>query len=138
VAAGVLIMARMSSEGGLVRVLCGMVVREAGFMLSNVSLTIAGSGGADEDERGLAAGLLNTSIQLGNAWGLGVVATVVAAATAAVSGEAAGAEALVGGLRWGLYVCAGFAILGLPIILFGLRDEETREVPDPDRLENNP
>jgi hypothetical protein len=114
------------------------VVREAGFMLSNVSLTIAGSGGADEDERGLAAGLLNTSIQLGNAWGLGVVATVVAAATAAVSGEAVGAEALVGGLRWGLYVCAGFAILGLPIILFGLRDEETREVPDPDRLENNP
>jgi hypothetical protein len=138
VAAGVLIMARMSSEGGLVLVLCGMVVGEAGFMLSNVSLTIAGSGGADEDERGLAAGLLNTSIQLGNAWGLGVVATVVAAATAALGGEAAGAEALVGGLRWGLYVCAGFAILGLPITLFGLRDEETQEVPEPDRRENNP
>jgi EmrB/QacA subfamily drug resistance transporter len=124
VAAGVLVMARMSSEGSLVLVVCGMVVGEAGFMLSNVSLTIAGSGGADEGERGLAAGLLNTSIQLGNAWGLGVVATVVAAATAAFGGEAAGPEALVGGLRWGLYACAGFAILALPIVLFGLRDEE--------------
>jgi hypothetical protein len=117
-------MARMSSEGGLVRVLCGMVIGEAGFMLSNVPLTIAGSGGAGGDERGLAAGLLNTSIQLGNAWGLGVVATVVAAATAALGGEAAGQEALVGGLRWGLYACAGFAILALPIVLLGLRDEE--------------
>ena len=36
----------------------------------------------------------------------------------------AGPEAVVGGLRWGLYACAGFAILGLPIVLFGLRDEE--------------
>jgi EmrB/QacA subfamily drug resistance transporter len=137
VAAGVLIMARMSLEGGLVFVLCGMVIGEAGFMLSNVSLTIAGSGGASEDERGLAAGLLNTSIQLGNAWGLGMVATVVAAATAAFGGEAAGPEALVGGLRWGLYACAGFAILALPIILFGLRDEEAQEEPDPDQREKN-
>jgi MFS family permease len=124
VAVGVLIMGRMSSEGGLVFVLCGMVIGEAGFMLSNVSLTVSGSGSAGEDERGLAAGPLNTSIQLGNAWGLGVVATVVAAATAAFGGEAAGPEALVGGLRWALYACAGFAILGLPIVLFGLRDEE--------------
>jgi hypothetical protein len=59
-------------------VLLGMVIGEGGFMLSNVPLTIVGSGSAGEDERGLAAGLLNTSMQLGNAWGLGVVATVVA------------------------------------------------------------
>ena len=85
----------------------------------------------------MAAGLLNTSIQLGNAWGLGMVATVVAAATAAFGGEAAGPEALVGGLRWGLYACAGFAILALPIILFGLRNEETQEEPEPDQREKN-
>ena len=89
-------------------------------MLSNVPLTIAGSGGAGEDDSGLAAGLLNTSIQLGNAWGLGVVATVVAAVTTALGGEAVGTEALVGGLRWGLLACAGFAIMALPIVLLGL------------------
>jgi EmrB/QacA subfamily drug resistance transporter len=120
VAAGLLLMARMSSAGGLALVLCGMVIGEAGFMCSNVSLTIAGSGAAGEGERGLAAGLLNTSMQLGNAWGLGVVATVVAAATTALGGEAAGPEALVGGLRWGLYACTVFAALALPIVLLGL------------------
>ena len=64
----------VSREGGLLLVLAGTVVGEAGFMFSNVSLTIAGTGATGEDGRGLAAGLLNTSVQLGNAWGLGVVA----------------------------------------------------------------
>jgi hypothetical protein len=114
-------MTPMSLGGGLIFVLLGMVIGEGGFMLSNVPLTIVGSGSAGEDERGLAAGLLNTSMQLGNAWGLGVVATVVAAASAALGGEAAGdAEALVGGLRWGLYACVGFAVLALPVVLKGL------------------
>jgi len=118
VAAGLLLMTPMSLGGGLVFVLLGMVVGEIGFMFSNVPLTIAGSGGTGE--RGLAAGLLNTSIQLGNAWGLGVVATVVAAASAALGGEAGGSEALVGGLRWGLYACVGFAMLAFPVVLKGL------------------
>ncbi len=114
-------MTPMSLGGGLIFVLLGMVIGEGGFMLSNVPLTIVGSGSAGEDERGLAAGLLNTSMQLGNAWGLGVVATVVAAASAALGGEAAGdAEALVGGLRCGLYACVGFAVLALPVVLKGL------------------
>ena len=120
VAVGLLLMTPMSVEGGLAFVLLGMVIGEGGFMLSNVPLTIVGSGSAGEDERGLAAGLLNTSIQLGNAWGLGVVATVVAAASAALGGEAGGPEALVGGLRWGLYACVGFAMLALPLVLTGL------------------
>jgi EmrB/QacA subfamily drug resistance transporter len=118
VAVGLLLMTPMSVGGGLVFVLCGMVIGEIGFMFSNVPLTIAGSGGTGE--RGLAAGLLNTSIQLGNAWGLGVVATVVAAASAALGGEAGGSETLVGGLRWGLYACLGFAVLALPVVLMGL------------------
>ena len=120
VAVGLLLMTPMSVGGGLVLVLCGMVIGEGGFMLSNVPLTIVGSGSAGEDERGLAAGLLNTSMQVGSAWGLGVVATVVAAASAALGGEAGGSEALVGGLRWGLYACVGFVVLALPIVLLGL------------------
>jgi EmrB/QacA subfamily drug resistance transporter len=129
VAVGLLLMTSMSLGGGLVFVLLGMVIGEGGFMLSNVPLTIVGSGSTGEDERGLAAGILNTSMQLGNAWGLGVVATVVAAASAALGGEAAGdAEALVGGLRWGLYACVGFAVLALPVVLTGL----PRSVPSKD------
>ncbi len=120
VAAGLLLMTRMSEGSSLLFVISGMVVGEAGCMLSNVPLTIAGSGGAGKAERGLAAGLLNTSIQLGNAWGLGVVATVVAAVAATPGGEAAGSEALVSGLRWGLLACAGFAAMALLIVLLGL------------------
>jgi MFS family permease len=120
VAVGLLLMTPMSVGGGLAFVLFGMVIGEGGFMLSNVPLTIVGSGSAGEGERGLAAGLLNTSMQLGNAWGLGVVATVVAAASAALGGEAGGSEALVGGLRWGLYACVGFAMLALPVVVMGL------------------
>jgi MFS family permease len=120
VAVGLVLMTPMSVGGGLAFVLLGMVIGEGGFMLSNVPLTIVGSGSAGEDERGLAAGLLNTSIQLGNAWGLGVVATVVAAASAALGSEAGGSEALVGGLRWGLYACVGFAVIALPVVLMGL------------------
>jgi MFS family permease len=116
VAVGLLLMTPMSLGGGLLFVLLGMVIGEGGFMLSNVPLTIVGSGSAGEDERGLAAGLLNTSMQLGNAWGLGVVA----AASVALGGEASGSEALVGGLRWGLYACVGFAVLALPVVLMGL------------------
>jgi EmrB/QacA subfamily drug resistance transporter len=120
VAVGLLLMTPMSVGGGLVFVLLGMVIGEGGFMLSNVPLTIVGSGSTGEDERGLAAGLLNTSMQLGNAWGLGVVATVVAAASAALGGEVGESEALVGGLRSGLYACVGFAVLALPVVLIGL------------------
>jgi EmrB/QacA subfamily drug resistance transporter len=120
VAVGLLLMTPMSVEGGLLFVLFGMVIGEGGFMLSNVPLTIVGSGSVGEDERGLAAGLLNTAMQLGSAWGLGVVATVVAAASTALVGEAGGPEALVGGLRWGLYACVGFAVLALPVVLMGL------------------
>lgn len=72
--AGLLLMTRMSEGGGLALVLCGTVVGEFGFMLSNVPLTIAASGSTGE--RGLASGLMNTSIQLGNTFGLAVVATV--------------------------------------------------------------
>src|ERR687896_1126285 len=129
VAVGLLLMTPMSVGGGLVFVLCGMVIGEIGFMFYNVPLTIVGSGSAGEDERGLAAGLLNTSIQLGSAWGLGVVATVVAAASAALGGEAGGSESLVGGLRWGLYACVGFAVLALPVVLMGLpRGEASKDL----------
>src|SRR5215203_4063320 len=104
VAAGLLLMTRMSEGRGLLFVISGMVVGEVGFVLSNVPLTIAGSGGAVEYDTGLAAGLLNTPIQLGNDWGLGVVATLVAAVATNLGGDAVGSEALVGGLRGGCWL----------------------------------
>jgi EmrB/QacA subfamily drug resistance transporter len=112
---GVLLMMLMSETDGLLFVLSGMVVGETGFMFSNVPLTIAATSGVNGDDRGLASGLMNTSIQLGNAFGLAIVATVVAVAAAG------GADDLLVGLRWGLVVCVGVVALALPVTLFGLR-----------------
>ena len=78
-------------------------------MFSNVPLTIAATGGVDKGARGLACGLMNTSIQLGNAFGLAAVATVVAVAASDVD--------LVGGLRLGLLVCVAIATAALPVVL---------------------
>ncbi|HEX6711647.1 MAG TPA: MFS transporter [Rubrobacter sp.] len=123
VGAGLLLMAYTPGSGGLPFVLSGMVVGESGFMISNVPLTIASTSGVDE--RGLASGLMNTSIQLGNAFGLAAVATVVAAiASSSVAGEG---EGLVGGLRWGLFLCDGIVFIALTIVLLGLHGERTRQ-----------
>ena len=129
VGAGLLLMARMSEAGGLTFVLCGMVVGESGFMLSNVPLTIAATGGLGEDERGLASGLMNTSIQLDNAFGLAAVATVAAATVGAAvtsSKVAGGGDALLGGLEWGLFLCVGIVVIALPVVLLDLRNDAGR------------
>ena len=116
-AAGLMLVASLlSSEGGLVAVLSGMAVAEAGFMTANVPLTIAATGGVGEDERGLASGILSTSTEFGNALGWAAVAAVIAAVADSGSG---GSDALLSGLRWGLWsavACAGLALV--LVILF--------------------
>jgi len=59
-------------------VITGMVVGETGFMLGSVALTIMATSSLGDQHAGLAAGLVNTSTQLGGGFGLGIVATVVA------------------------------------------------------------
>jgi EmrB/QacA subfamily drug resistance transporter len=107
----------VSPTGPVLVVVAGMVVGEAGFMLSSVSLTLAGTSGLDDDRSGLAAGLLNTSMQLGSGWGLGVVAVVVAGTLSGASDGASYAAAL----RGGLLACLVFCALALALVGWGLR-----------------
>jgi hypothetical protein len=60
-------------------VIASMVVGEAGCMLGSVALTIVATSRLGDQHAGLAAGLINTSTQLGGGFGLGIVATVAAA-----------------------------------------------------------
>jgi hypothetical protein len=120
VAAGLLLMMGASREGGLLAVRAGTVVGEAGFTFSNVSPPIAGTGATGGDGRGLAAGLLNTSFQLGNAWGLGVVHP---------GRRDGGPGPLVGGLGAGILACTGFALLAMPIAFFGLPGDKFLQAP---------
>src|SRR5215210_3678520 len=66
-AAGLMVVAsRLPSEDGLMIVLLGMAVAEAGFVIANVPLTVAAAGSVGEDERGLASGVLSTSTEFGH------------------------------------------------------------------------
>jgi EmrB/QacA subfamily drug resistance transporter len=114
---GIALMAQLSHDGALALVLSGMVVAEGGFMLAEVPMTIVASTSVDEDRRGLAGGILNTSLQLGHAVGLGVIATVVTARAAALSGSSTGPEALVSGFRYGLGAGAAFVCLALFVLV---------------------
>jgi EmrB/QacA subfamily drug resistance transporter len=130
VAAGVGIMiVGLSTDGAVVLVVAGMVIGEAGFMLSNVSLTVAATNSIGADRGGMAAGLLNTSIQLGSGWGLGIVAAVVAA-TLPADGRI-DPDLYRGALQWGLFTCVCFCAAGLILVLLGLPRRQARPVPDP-------
>ncbi|MDT3377803.1 hypothetical protein RNI52_10775 [Labrys neptuniae] len=52
-----------------------------GFALSISALMVAGTSGVADEEQGVAAGLLNSSLQVGGACGLAVVTAVIMPAT---------------------------------------------------------
>jgi len=108
----------MPNEDTLVAVLLGMAVAEAGFVTASVPLTVVATEGVREDERGLASGILSTATELGNALGWSTVAAVIAATTAA-----SGADALLGGLRWGLWSAVAFSVLALMLVVVFMRSE---------------
>ncbi len=112
---GIALMARLQQRGGLAVVLGGMIVAESGFMLAEVPLTLVASTSVGANRSGLAGGILNTSLQLGHAVGLGAIATIVAARAAAVGEVSSTPEALVSGFRYGLATGAGF--VGLAFVL---------------------
>ncbi|WP_311922866.1 MFS transporter [Microbispora sp. H10836] len=80
------------------------------FSLAYGPLTMAATEGVDEDEHGLAGGLLYTAMQFGTALGLSAVTAV---------GVAAGAGP--DGLRTALAVPVAAAVLGAVVVAFGLR-----------------
>jgi EmrB/QacA subfamily drug resistance transporter len=76
-----LLMLRIGPEPDLWTVLLpASVVWGLGFALSIAALMVAGTNGVPDHEQGLAAGLLNSSLQVGGAIGLAVVAAVIAPA----------------------------------------------------------
>lgn len=52
-----------------------------GFALSISALMVAGTSGVEDEEQGLAAGLLNSSLQIGGACGLAIVTAAIMPAT---------------------------------------------------------
>lgn len=113
----------------LLGVVAAMIVIELGFMIAEVPLNLAAAT-ALPAQRGLAAGVLNTTTELGNALGLGLTAAVVGLRRSTLE-HLPEAEALSGGLRWGLVVGIGAVVLAAGIVVLGLRDAAAGPAAEP-------
>jgi len=100
-----------------------------GFALANafVALTTQGMTGVRDGEKGLASGLYQTSMHLGGALVLAVLATVAAARTASAldSGEAT-AEAITSGFALAFLLAAGILTLSALSAIVTLPERKVR------------
>jgi len=111
VAGGLLLLARLSPAAEYATTLLpGLVVMGFGLGLAQIGLVGAGTAAAPTSERGVAAGLLTTSAQIGTAVGLAVLVAVAAAAEAPLAG--ATSATLAAGFRVAFLVAALLAVGG--------------------------
>src|SRR4051812_4344063 len=92
-------------------------VAGAGTAFAFIPISIAGLAGVEEHRAGLAAGLLNTSQQLGGAIGIAIASSVAASHTKALldAGHAVPA-ALTGGFQRALWALGAIALIAVPAI----------------------
>jgi hypothetical protein len=93
-----------------------MLLLGVGFALCFPTLNIQGTNGVGDHEQGLAAGLVQTSFQVGGAIGLAVVSAIVTSR----AGGSTDAAVLLDAYRTALIVVAGIAVAGLAVALSGL------------------
>lgn len=128
---GVLLLTGMSPHGTFVGTLLpGMLIIALGMGPVFSTMVIAATSGVSNDEQGLASGLLNTTLQVGSGLCLAIIAAV-STGRAASLGANAGLSALTSGFQYALYVCAGFAVLGVFAALFGIREQTNRDKTTP-------
>lgn len=100
----------MSSTGSYaVDVLPGILLTAFGMGLAFPASSIGATSGVDRAEQGSAAGLFNTSQQVGSAVGLSVLATIAAASARSVGGS------LTSGFRISYLVATGIALVGIAL-----------------------
>jgi EmrB/QacA subfamily drug resistance transporter len=98
------------------RLLPVMLLLGVGAGLSFPSMMTIAMSGAEPHEAGLASGLVNTSMQVGGALGLAVLATLSASrAKDVLASGASSADALSSGLHLALVIGAGLVIAGVVV-----------------------
>jgi EmrB/QacA subfamily drug resistance transporter len=126
---GLLLLARTPVDATyVVDLLPPMVLIGLGAGLGFPSLMTLAMSGATPSDSGLASGLVNTSVQVGGAIGLAVLATLATERTAArlADGESA-AAALNSGYHLAYLVGAGLVLVGIVVAVTVLRSEEVPE-----------
>lgn len=129
IAAGVMLLARVTPEGGyLGHLLPGFVLMGSGLGVASVASTASGTSAVGEDKQGLASGLLNSAAQVGTALGLAALVPLSAARTdSLVADGVPPVDALVEGFRAAFSGASGLAVIGALIAAFLLRKEGATE-----------
>ena len=133
IVAGLLLLARTPVDASyVVDLLPAMILMGLGSGLGFPSLMTLAMSGATERDSGLASGLVNTSVQVGGAIGLAILATFATERTNALlaDGEAA-AEALNAGYHLAYLIGAGLVVAAIAIAVGLLREEAPAAAPEP-------
>jgi EmrB/QacA subfamily drug resistance transporter len=117
IAAGLLLFSRVSVDGSYVTdVLPAMVLLGTGAGLSFPSVMSLAMSGVPREEAGLASGLVNTTLQVGGAIGLAVLATMSTNRTDKLLSEGASqAAALTDGFKLAFLIGAGIAVAAVAV-----------------------
>jgi MFS family permease len=135
IAAGLALFARVPVDGNyVVDVLPSTLLLGTGVGVSFPALMTLAMSGATKADAGLASGLVNTTAQVGAAFGLAVLATIAATRTDNLLAEGQSrAEALTGGYHVAFLVAVGLVVAALVvavIVLEPARAPEGDEGPD--------
>ncbi len=132
VALGLLLLTRISIENNYAATLLpGTLVIGLGIAPVFTAMAVAATSGINDEEQGLATGLLNTSQQVGSGVVLALIAVVSAIRTAALQHTAGGDKvALVGGFQAALLACIALSFLAVLIALFLIRQRAHPPVAD--------
>ncbi len=126
---GLLWFSQVSVGGGFTTDILGpSLLAAAGLGFAFVTTTIAAVSGVEENEAGLASGLINTSQQIGGALGLAVLSTIATSRTDDVMST--GSSSLVNGLTEGFQAAfiggALFALAGFVLTLVLIHGSDSR------------
>jgi Na+/melibiose symporter-like transporter len=121
-----------------VDLLPGFLAVGIGIPFSYIPLTIAALAGVADRESGLAAGLLNTSQQVGGAIGVAVISTVAFTHFDTLIAEGnTPPVALTGGFQWGFWLTAGIwaaALIAAAVLIRRMDVPAGDEAPSPAAL----
>jgi EmrB/QacA subfamily drug resistance transporter len=129
IAAGLLYFSRISVDGNYwTEVLPAMVLIGSGAGLSFPALMGLAMSGVEPSDAGLASGLVNTTLQVGGAIGLAVLATMSTERTSELTEAGhSTASALTGGYQLAFLIGAGLVAIAIGIALTVLRPADVRE-----------
>ena len=123
IASGLVLFARVPLDGDyFVDVFPAMVLFGLGAGLSFPSLMTLAMSGATQSDSGLASGLVNTSLQVGAALGLAVLATLATSRTEHLLSNGDPTDsALIGGYHLAFVIAAGLVVAAIGVALTVLR-----------------